>query len=84
MMKTYKNINEWLEAKGQPLAAVGKGSVAVLEYDGLIGENHIVLYYFTEYEGKDGIEPLVIVSNGYSVNAEHFGSLKNLLNSMEV
>jgi hypothetical protein len=81
--KEYKNINEWLEDRGQPLAAVDGNSVAVLEYNSLIEKNHITVYNFSETKNPISGETHINVGSGWGIDSDHFNSLKKLLNSME-
>jgi hypothetical protein len=80
----YRNIGEWLEEKGQPLAAVDGNSVAVLEYDRILERNMITVFTFTETKNPFSDETHINVGSGWGIRPEHFGSLRLLLNSMEV
>jgi hypothetical protein len=82
-MKEYKSLAEWLEDRGQPRGAVDGNSVAVLEYDRILKRNYITLYNFTETRNPVSGETHIDVGCGWSIDPEHFSSLKKLLNSME-
>jgi hypothetical protein len=79
-MKEYKNIAEWLEARGNPKHAIADGDdgmkILVVEREDSISPCACI-YKYSDDKGY------FYMSSGWGVNQEYFTALKKFLNGEE-